>query len=122
MLENNRGGSKISTLLYLLIATLVIYVVIKVVPPYRAYYAMEDEIAQQMQLSEINNQEVILNDIYQKAQELELPIQKEDISITKRDDGGLELTLHWDVEVDFGYGIKRSFPFEINSNNDTAPK
>ena len=123
MLFNAKGGSRITTLMYLLIISLAIYIVVKIVPVYYAYYSLEDEVRHQLHLALINPQDVILDDIYQKAQYLELPIKKEDITLTKDQvTGKVSISLKWAKQVDFGYGIKRDFPFEINANNKEAEK
>jgi len=111
---NAKGGSKVSVLLFIMVATVAIYIAIKIVPPYQEYYAMEDEVSTQLRMSTINSDEVILDDLYAKAQELELPVAKEDISLVHEEDGSIMFSMAWVREVDFRYGIKREFPFSID--------
>ena len=123
MFLNSKGGSRVTTLMYLLIISLAIYVVVKIVPVYYAYYSMEDEVKHQLNLALINPQDVILNDIFQRAHDLDLPINKEDIVLTKDSDTGkVTISLKWSEDIDFGYGIHRAFPFEVNVNNKEPEK
>jgi hypothetical protein len=115
MYLNERGGSRVATLLYLLVAILVVYVLFKVVPPYIAYYSMDDEVSQEIGMSSINPDEVIVKDLYEKAQELGLPIDQQDIKLT-RDAASVTIDIQWVTEVDFGYGFKRDFEFEVKTS------
>lgn len=114
MIRNSSGQTKISTLLYLLVAIIVVYVVIKVLPPYMDYYAMEDEITQQAELAEINSDTIIRNDIISKANDLEIV---PDALVVTKVNSRLSVYMSWSTNVDFGYGINRDFEFEI----DTSP-
>lgn len=111
---DERGGSTSTSLIYLLIATIVIYGSIKLIPPYMDYYAMEDEIRHQVSLAQINSQDVIYNDIKLKFDELEIPVYDDTIVMNRDDNGVLSVDVSWSETVDFGYGFKREFPFEIS--------
>ena len=112
-----KGGSRLTALIYIFISIFVIYAAIKTIPPYMDYYSMDDEVAQQLHLSTINSDDVILNDLAKKAADLELPITKDQIILKRNDDGSLTIEMSWARTVDYGYGFKRDFPFEINSNS-----
>ncbi len=114
---NNRGGGKAATLLYILIGIVAIYAIVKTVPPYMHYYALDDEVAQQLSLSTIDSDDVIIGDLMKKIDDLGLPIQRNDISFIRNSDGSVEIKLSWSEEVDYGYGIKRKFSFAIDSRN-----
>ncbi len=116
MLNNNLGSSKITALIYLLISIVVIYIVIKTVPPYMDYYSLDDEVAQQLRTSLINTDDYIRDDLNNKVQELGLPIGKDDITLVRDENNYLSVDIKWVVTVDYGYGIKRDYPFEINSS------
>lgn len=116
MLKGNEGGSKIAVLLYLLVAILVIYAAIKTVPPYMDYYSMDDEVAQQLRTSTINTDEFIMEDLLKKAEELDLPLGKDDIVMTRDETNALSIDIKWTVVVDYGYGFKKEFPFELKSS------
>ncbi len=114
---NNRGGGKAATLLYILIGIVAIYAVIKTVPPYMHYYALDDEVSQQLSLATIDSDNVIIGDLMKKIDDLGLPIKRSDISFIRNSDGSVEIKFSWSEEVDYGYGIKREFPFSIDSMN-----
>lgn len=112
-----RGGGKAAILLYILVGILAFYVLVKTIPPYMNYYALDDEVAQQIHLSSINNDDIILGDLMDKINDLGLPITIDDIHIIHKDNGTVEIKLSWAEEVDYGYGIKREFPFIIDDSN-----
>lgn len=116
MLENH-GGGRAATLLYILIGIVAIYAIVKTVPPYMHYYALNDEVAQQLNLSTIDSNDVITGDIMKKINDLGLPIKKEDIGFVRNSDGSAEIKLYWSEDVDYGYGIKKKFSFSIDSRN-----
>lgn len=112
-----RGSSRLSALIYILIAIVVIYVAVKTVRPYMKYYSMDDEVATQLHLSTINSEEMILDDLAAKASELEIPVSRQDIKLTRDDNGHVSIRIKWVATVDYGYGFKRDFPFEITSGD-----
>ncbi len=114
---NTRGGGKAATLLYVLIGILAVYVTVKTVPPYMHYYALDDEVAQQLSLSTIDSDDVIIKDLMKKIDDLGLPIKRSGISFVRNNDGSVEIKLSWSEDVDYGYGIKRKFHFSIDSRN-----
>ena len=121
MAIGSKGGSRAAILLYLLVGIVAFYVVVKTIPVYMDYYAMEDEVTQQLQLSSINADDVILDDLTQKVNELELPVKPNDIRIF-RHPGGLSISVGWVSEVDYGYGFKRDFPFQIEGDTSRLKK
>ena len=117
MISEVKGGSTLTALIYILLSIFVIYAAVKTVPPYMDYYSMDDEVSQQLHLSTINSNDVILNDLAQKAADLELPISKDQIILSRNGDGSMSIQMKWVRTVDYGYGFKRDFPFEINTNS-----
>jgi len=112
---SSRGEFRIGTLIYIIVALLIIYVTIMVVPPYMHYYAMDDEVEQQIKMSKINSADVIREDLMSKANELGIYIDPQYLEITYDDNRSITIYMAWAEEVDFGYGITRDFQFEINS-------
>jgi hypothetical protein len=115
MALSSRGESRIGTLIYILVAILVIYIVIKVVPPYMHYYAMDDEVEQQAKMSRINDADTIREDLMKKADELGIYIDPQFLNISYNDKHVITIDVAWAEEVDFGYGITRDFQFEIKT-------
>lgn len=114
---DSRGGGKAAILLYILVGILAAYVLVKTIPPYMHYYALDDEAAQQLHLSSINSDDMIIGDLMNKINDLGLPITNDDIHLIRKDDGSVEIKLSWAEEVDYGYGIKRVFLFSIDDSN-----
>jgi hypothetical protein len=117
LLMDSRGVSRIAVLMYVMAAVLVIYGLIKTVPVYMDYYAMDDEVAQQIHLSTINTDDVIMADLNRKVEELGLPVKPEDIKLEHSEDGSISIHIQWVSVVDYGYGFKREFPFDIDANS-----
>jgi len=123
MATNRCGGSShAAVLIYIMVAIIGIYAAIKTVPPYMDYYSMEDEVRQQLHLAAINPDNVILEDLARKAQELGLPIKSEDIILEHGEDGSTRIDIKWAVDVDFGYGFRRVYNFEIKNSNKEIEK
>ncbi len=116
MVLDSKGQTRVSALIYLLAAILVVYVAIKVVPPYMHYYAMDDEVHQQLKMSKINDADTIRGDLLEKARELGLRVDPGDLELTYDKRERLSIRLHWEEEVDFEYGIVKVFPFEIDTS------
>jgi hypothetical protein len=114
---DSRGSGRAAILLYILVGILAFYVVVKTVPPYMHYYALDDEVAQQLHLASINDDHMIVGDLMDKINDLELPLAADDIHISRAEDGSVEIELSWAEEVDYGYGIKREFRFSIDDSN-----
>ena len=117
MVSGVNGGSTLTALIYILLSIFVIYAAVKTVPPYMDYYSMDDEVSQQLHLSTINSDDVILNDLAKKAADLELPVNKDQIILSRNGGGSMSIQMKWVRTVDYGYGFKRDFPFEINTNS-----
>lgn len=119
---DSHGQSRVSSLIFLMAAVLAVYVVIKIVPPYMHFYAMDDEVHQQLKLSKINNAMVIRDDILDKARELGLQFNPRNLELTYDAGGNLAIRVHWKEEVDFGYGFIKVFPFEIDTSRGDYEK
>lgn len=113
----HRGEARISTLLYLLVAVLVIYVVVKVIPPYMQYYSMEDEVLQQVRMAKINPADTIRRDLLLKADEIEIDLDPADLELAYDTNGRLQVSVYWMTNVDFGYGINKDFEFNIDTSS-----
>ena len=122
MFMDERGGSKVTALIYVMVAIVVIYAAIKTVPAYMDYYSMEDEVRHQVHLSAINPDTVILSDLKKKAEELGIPLKEEDIALRRDPDGTFVISLKWTVDVDYGYGFRRLFDFDISSTSKEVEK
>lgn len=108
--------------MYLLVAVMVLYVVVKVIPPYMDYYAMEDEVTQQVKMAKINSPDVIQNDLLEKAKELEIYFEPDGFRMSFDNNNRFQVYMHWKTRVDFGYGFERYFEFEIDSSSVKSDK
>ncbi len=99
---NKRGESKIGCLIYLLVFAYFVYLSFQLVP---AYYKREElrdqlDIAARSYYQLKDKPEVMYNMILKKAQELEIPLRREDIQVRLRR-GEVEISAEYDVEIDF---------------------
>jgi hypothetical protein len=114
---SSKGSSSITALLYILIGILLAYAGLKTIPAYTTYYSMDDELAQLIHTANVNPADVIQSDIMKKAQELDLLVKAEDVTLIKNDDESIKsVVVKWVYTVDYGYGFKRDFPFVIDSS------
>ena len=68
-------------------------------------------------MARVIKDENILNDLYKKAKELDLPLEKEDIIIKRSGEGVLTITAQWEIEVEFIGGYKRNFQFIVDTSS-----
>ena len=117
MLRDEKGSSRPAALLYILVTILLIYALVKTVPPFMNYYAMDDEVAQQLHLASINSDDMIIADLAAKARELDIPVDVDDIHLEHSPKGGILIHISWQQDVDYGYGFKRTFSFDVSSDS-----
>ncbi|MBI5180036.1 MAG: hypothetical protein HZA05_01375 [Nitrospirae bacterium] len=114
IITNSYGNSKIIGIFFILAVVSAIYLSYTLLPHYLNYLSFKDLAGAKISAAQIMKDENILNDLYNKAKELNLPLEKEDI-IVKREDGRLHITAEWEVEVEFIGGYKKTLKFSIDA-------
>ncbi len=98
-----RGGSKRNLILTLLIIGSMVFAAVKVVPVYFANYQFQDAIESESRFALTGYPKKTLDDIrddvWQKAQELSIPAQKEDIQVNVAN-GSVSISLDYSVPID----------------------
>ncbi len=117
IITNSSGNSKIFGLILILIVVSAIYLSYILLPHYLNYYSFRDIAQAKTKMARVIKDEAILNDLYKKAKELALPLEKEDIIIKRSGEGVLTITAQWEIEVEFIGGYKRSFLFIVDTSS-----
>lgn len=111
-----RGAGRIKALIWITIIILLVYLGIKIVPPFVNYYDLRDHMEQTATFAAVGNQteQQIREDICRKIRDLELPARCEDLQVV-RGNRRVQISLHYVVEVPFlGYTINLNFAPETD--------
>ena len=108
-----RGGSRMNLIITLLILGSMVFVGVKVVPVYFANYQFQDAIESESRFAltgyPTKSIEDIRGDVWQKAQELSIPVQKDDIRIDVTNKS-VSISLDYSVPIDLAvYQITLNF-------------
>ncbi len=114
IITDSNGNSKIIGIFFILVVVSAIYLSYTLLPHYLNYLSFKDLAGAKISAARIMKDENILNDLYNKAKELNLPLEKEDI-IVKREEGRLHITAEWEVEVEFIGSYKKTLKFSIDA-------
>lgn len=97
------GTGKFGCFVWLVIGTAVGFVVYKVAPVKFKTSQFYDNMVEQASFGSIKGDSSIKNEVFLKAQELNLPIKKEDIQVT-RDGTNVTVEVHYQIPIEFpGY-------------------
>jgi len=114
IITDSNGNSKIIGIFFILVVVSAIYLSYTLLPHYLNYLSFKDLAGAKISAARIMKDENILNDLYNKAKELNLPLEKEDI-IVKREEGRLHITAEWEIAVEFIGGYKKTLKFSIDA-------
>ena len=95
-----RGAANIGCIIWLVILGLVGYVLYKVVPVKVASAEFFDTMQEQASFGSIKDPKFIEYEILKKAEELQLPIKKEQLKITKIRES-IKVEAHYEVTIEF---------------------
>ena len=98
---SERGGAKIKTLLLVIIIGAIAFAAVKIVPPEFANYQMQDSLETEARFAIANRKplEEIRDDVWKKAQELEIPVKRDDIKVITNQ-STIEISLSYTVPID----------------------
>ncbi len=118
---SERGGSKLKTLITLAIVFGTAFTAYKIVPPYFANYQFQDAIETESRFALTGypkrNQDDITDEVYKKAQDLGLPVTRDDIHVDMT-------TTTCDISLDYSVPIDLKVyqfvvPFHDHADNHT---
>ncbi len=98
-----RGGANIGCMIWLVILGLVGYVLYKVVPVKMASSEFFDAMQEQASFGSIKDQKFIEYEILKKAEELQIPVKKDNLKITKTNNA-IKVEAHYEMTIDFFNG------------------
>jgi len=98
-----RGGSKLNLILTLLVLGSIVFAAVKIVPPYFANYQFQDAIQTESKFALTGypkrSQDDIQDEVFKKAQELEIPIRRDDIRV-EMTNTQVSISLDYTVPID----------------------
>jgi hypothetical protein len=99
--SSERGGSKLNTVLTLLVVGFLIFSGVKIVPAYFANYQLQDSMQTEARFAIANHkaEEDIREDIWKKVQELEIPAKRENIKVSS-EQRSVAISLDYVIPVD----------------------
>ena len=100
-LRSERGEGKLKAIIYLVIALLIIYSAIKIVPAYVSEYQLSDKMQEQARYSVVNHysEEQIRDNIFKVVQDLEIPVKRDSIKVFTTN-SVVKISLEYTVPVD----------------------
>jgi anionic cell wall polymer biosynthesis LytR-Cps2A-Psr (LCP) family protein len=103
--SGQQGGSRLRVVVTLVFIATVIFVAVELVPPYFAYYQFQDAIKTEVRFALTGypkkSADDIRDDIYQKAQELDIPATKDGIQLNMDPTNGrVDIGVDYSVPID----------------------
>jgi hypothetical protein len=104
----------IKTIIVLLIIGLIGYSAFLVAVPYYNYFAFKSDIEEYLKVA-IDFKARIIDDIYEMSKEYDIPIEKDDIDVTRLKSRIYDVQISWSVTVDFFTLYQKTFFFDIDT-------
>jgi len=103
--NGERGGARARLVLTLLFIAAMIFVAVEIIPPYFAYYQFQDAIKSEAKFALTGypkkSLDDIREDIYKKAQELDIPASRDAIQLSvDSQNGRVDIGLDYSVPID----------------------
>jgi hypothetical protein len=99
--DTQRGGSRISSIIMLLVLAAMAFAAFKIVPAYFADYQLNDAMTTEARFAQVNRKAPadVQDDIWKKIQELGIPAKKQDIVVIS-EQGSVKISVSYTVPVD----------------------
>ena len=101
--RGNRGNANVGCIVWLIIVALVTYVLFKVVPVKIASSEFYDVMQEQAAFGSIKDPKFIEFEILRKAQELKIPVTKDNLKIVRSREM-ITVEAHYEITIDFFNG------------------
>ena len=116
-----RGGSKLNLIFTLVIMGAIVFSAAKLVPVYFANYQFQDAINSESRFALTGypkkSIDDIRDDVWNKAQELSIPVRKEDIQVNVTN-GSVDISLDYSVPIDLAV-YQLTLQFHPHADNHT---
>jgi hypothetical protein len=111
------GEGRLKAILVIAIIAFVIYAAVKILPPYIAEYQLADKMTEQARFGVVNRytEEQIRAAVFKEAQDLDIPITKEDIKVLASP-SVVRISVDYTIPVDL-IVYKLDLHFTPNSEN-----
>src|SRR3984957_9254206 len=99
--NSQRGGSRLSSILMLVVLGVLAFAAFRIVPAYFADYQLNDAMTTEARFAQVNRKAAadVQDDIWKKVQELGIPAKKEDILVIT-EQGLVKISVNYTVPVD----------------------
>ena len=115
--DRQRGGSRFSSIMMLVILGAMGFAAFKIVPAYFADYQLNDAMVTEARYAMVNRKAAndVQDDIWKKVQELDIPAKKEDIQVFS-EQGVVKISVSYTVPVDLVV-MQHDLVFHDQANN-----
>ena len=117
---NSRGGGRLNALLAIVITAAIILAAVRTIPVYVNSVEFEDSIRNEARFASVNRKppSQIHQDLFRKAQALDLPVRSDMIQVVPSGSGGaVRIACRYLVEVDLiVYKPRLNFDFRADTN------
>lgn len=114
---NTRGEVRMSSLLSLLVLVFAIYEGFQFIPVLFAQYEFKDAIVEEAKFSAFKSPDTIRNNLVKKANELRLPIQRQDIIVDRRATS-TRIQVKYELSVEWLPG--REYWWEVDEDEESV--
>ncbi|HTU36051.1 MAG TPA: hypothetical protein VMF66_19790 [Candidatus Acidoferrum sp.] len=118
---SQRGGSRVSLVIALLIVGAMIFAAVKIVPPYFANFQLQDSMESEARFAFAyppKNADQIRSDIWQKAQDLSIPLDTKDEIHVVENSGSVNISIDYSIPVDLKV-YQLTLQFHPHADNHT---
>jgi predicted membrane protein len=108
---SERGEGKLKTVFFIVVALLLVYSAVKIIPAYVSDYQLSDKMQEQARFAVVNRytEEQIRDNVFKTVQELEIPAKRDDIKVSANN-AMVKISLSYTVPVDlFFYHMDLNF-------------
>jgi len=115
--RSQRGGSKINLLMTLCLIGGMVFVALKIFPPYVTNYQLQDMMQSEVRFAVTNRKTAddVQADVWRKIQELGIPAKQDAITVTS-DQGLVGITVNYSVPIDL-IVYQYNMQFHLHSDN-----
>lgn len=99
--KGQQGGAKLSLLLTLIVLGSLIFIAVKVFPPYFANYQLQDSMESEARFAMANRKSAqdIQDDVWHKIQQLGIPATEDAIAVTSNQ-GIVTISVNYSIPID----------------------
>ena len=96
-----RGEGKLKSIIIVAVIVLLIYLAVKIIPPYVNDYQLSDKMQEQARFAVVNRytEEQIRENVFKTVQDLDIPAKREDIKVVSTN-AVVKISMNYTVPVD----------------------